>query len=205
MGESKESRLSEPMPKDYGFGSDEEMLRDLAKKLLDEEMPIAKLRQLVAADPMATYERGQRPGWDETLWKQCIELGWTGLAVPEDAGGVGVKMVAIAALLEEVGKHCLPSPLVATLNATYALREAGTESAKTWLGQIADGTSASLAITDATGSWEPDSTDVVATSANEGVTLSGRAFFVQDAGKVDVFVVSARHVEGSVLCVVRRR
>ena len=32
--------MSESMPKDYGFGSDEEMLRDLAKKLLDDEMPI---------------------------------------------------------------------------------------------------------------------------------------------------------------------
>ena len=42
------------MPKDFGFGSDEEMLRDLAKKLLDEEMPIEKMRRLVAADPVMT-------------------------------------------------------------------------------------------------------------------------------------------------------
>ena len=78
--------MNESMPRDFGFDSDEEMLRDLAKKLLDEEMPIEKLRRLVAADPATTYEDGKRPGWDEALWKQCVELGWTGLAVPEEAG-----------------------------------------------------------------------------------------------------------------------
>ena len=35
----------DPMPRDYGFGSDEEMLRDLATKLLDEQMPIEKMRR----------------------------------------------------------------------------------------------------------------------------------------------------------------
>lgn len=195
------------MPKDYGFGSDEEMLRDLAKKLLDEEMPIEKMRRLVAAEPTTTYDDGRRPGWDESLWKQCVELGWTGLAVPEEAGGVGVKMVGIAGLVEEVGKHGLASPLIATLNATFALREGGTEHAEVWLGRIADGASASLAITGAKGSWEPDSTDVVATPAGDGLILNGSAYFVQDAFKADLFVVNARHDErdggASVLCVVR--
>jgi alkylation response protein AidB-like acyl-CoA dehydrogenase len=199
----KEKSSIDPMPKDYGFGSEEEMLRDLAKKLLDEEMPIEKMRRLVSADPTTTYQKGQRPGWDEALWKQCVELGWTGLAVPEEAGGVGVKMVGIAGLVEEVGKHGLASPLIATLIATFVLREAGTEQAKSWLGRIADGTSASLATTDARGSWEPGSTDVVATAAGDGLTLNGSAFFVQDAFKADVFVVNARRDGASVLCVVR--
>lgn len=195
---------NDPMPRDYGFGSDEEMLRDLAKKLLDEEMPIEKMRRLVAADPRTTYEKGQRPGWDESLWKRCVELGWTGLAVPEDSGGVGVKMVGIAGLVEEVGKHGLASPLVATLAATFALREAGTEQANAWLGRIADGASASLAITDAKGAWEPDSMGVEAVPAAEGWTLNGSAYFVQDAFKADVFVVNARLGEdASVLCIVR--
>lgn len=199
----KEQSSIDPMPKDYGFGSDEEMLRDLAKKLLDEEMPIEKMRRLVSADPTTTYQKGQRPGWDESLWKQCVELGWTGLAVPEEAGGVGVKMVGIAGLVEEVGKHGLASPLIATLIATFVLREAGTEQAKSWLGRIADGTSASLAMTDAKGSWEPGSTDVMATAAGDGLSLNGSAFFVQDAFKADVFVVNALRDGTSVLCVVR--
>ena len=67
-------------------------------------------------------------------------------------------MVGIAALVEEVGRHALPSPLVATLCATFALRAARTPAADAWLARIADGAAASLAITDARGSWEPDDT-----------------------------------------------
>jgi len=202
-----DTKKREEMPKDFGFGSDEEMLRDLAKKLLDEEMPIEKMRRLVAADPRATYELGQRPAWDEGLWKQCVELGWTGLAIAEELGGVGIKMVGIAGLIEEVGRHALASPLVATLNATFVLREAATEQAATWLTGVADGSSATLAITNQRGEWEDGSPDVVATPRANGFSLSGRAYFVQDAFKANFFVVHARRDDGegedSILCIVR--
>jgi alkylation response protein AidB-like acyl-CoA dehydrogenase len=193
---------SDRMPRDFGFGSDEEMLRDLAKKLLDEEMPIEKMRRLVAAEPETTYEKGERPGWDEALWKRCIELGWTGLAVPEEAGGVGVKMVGIVGLVEEVGRHALASPLVATLEATFVLREAGTPEAQAWLERIAEGASASLAITDRTGAWDPSKCDVEAEAKGDETRLRGQAWFVQDAFKADLFVVLARGEGGSRLCVV---
>ncbi len=191
------------MPKDFGFGSDEEMLRDLARKLLDEEMPVEKLRRIVAADPEEVYVRGERPGWDADLWKQIALLGWTGLPIPEEAGGVGFKTVGIAALVEEVGRHALPSPLVSTLSAAFVLREA--RAAEPWLRRIADGTPVTLAITDARGSWEPGDCDVVASPDGEGVVLSGEAHFVQDAFKADLLVVQATSgAEGDerVLCVV---
>ena len=111
-------------PKDFGFGADEEMLRDLARKLLGERLPVDKLRTLVAEDHEAVYERHERPRWDEALWKEIVELGWTGLAVPEQDGGVGFKRAGIAGLVEEVGRFALPSPLVATLNATDVLAQA---------------------------------------------------------------------------------
>ena len=197
-----DTKTADRMPRDYGFGSDEEMLRDLAKKLLDDEMPIEKMRRLVAAEPETTYERGERPGWDEGLWKRCVELGWTGLAVPEAAGGVGVKMVGIAGLVEEVGRHALASPLVATLAATFVLREAGTDDARVWLERIAEGASASLAITDRTGAWDPEATGVEARGEGADAVLSGQAWFVQDAFKADLFVVLARDDDGHRLCVV---
>src|SRR5262249_29254995 len=142
------SAMKTAAPRDFGFGEDEAMLRDLARRFLDEHVPVEKLRKLVAADPDAAYEHGERPAWDPGLWKQIGELGWAGLAVPESAGGVGGRMVGIAALIEEVGRHALPSPLVATLCAAFALRAARAPEADAWLARIADGAAASLAITD---------------------------------------------------------
>jgi alkylation response protein AidB-like acyl-CoA dehydrogenase len=190
------------MPRDFGFGPEEELLRDSARKLLDEEMPVEKLRRLVAEEPDSVYLRGDRPAWDEKLWKQMVELGWTGLPIPEDAGGMGFKTAGVAALVEEVGRHALPSPLVPTLASAYVLRE--TEAGARWISRIADGTPASLAITDVRGSWDPSRTDVTATAqSGESLQLSGRAHFVQDAFKADLLVVHARTgADTTCLCVV---
>jgi alkylation response protein AidB-like acyl-CoA dehydrogenase len=187
-------------PKDFGFGEDETLLRDLANKFLDEHMPVEKLRTLVAADPEAVYEKGARPEWDEGLWKQIVELGWSGLAVPESVGGVGFSLAGIAGLVEEVGRHALPSPLVATLNAALVLREAELDAAGAWLTRIAEGASATLAITDARGSWEPGDCDVVASEKGGGIVLDGSASFVQDAFKADIVVVEAKMGSATVLC-----
>jgi alkylation response protein AidB-like acyl-CoA dehydrogenase len=190
-----------PLPRDFGFGPDEELLRDSARKLLDDEMPVEKLRLLVAEDPEAAYMRGERPAWDEALWKQMVELGFSGLAVPEELGGTAFRLAGIAALVEEVGRHALPSPLVATLAASYVLREC--EAASPFLSRIADGATASLAITDARGSWDPARTDVHAAADGLGLRLDGAAWFVQDAFKADLLVVHAHREDGSsAICVV---
>lgn len=184
-------------PKDFGFGEDEALLRDSVRRFLDENVPVDRLRKIVAADHRQAYEAPEPPlSWDESVWKQIVELGWTSLAVPEQAGGAGMKMIAIAAIAEEIGRHALPSPLVATLHATFALRETGTKEADAWLGRIAGGEAATLAITNAEGSWEPEDTDVTATASAGGVTLDGTASYVQDARKAGFFVVSAKSKQG---------
>lgn len=186
--------------RDFGFGEDEAMLRDLARKFLADHLPVQKLRELVAADHQAAYERGERSPWDSSLWRRMVELGWSGLAVPESAGGAGVSLAGIAGLVEEVGRAALPSPLVATLFATCVLRE--TSNAHVWLERIANGEAAALAITDARGSWSPGDCDVEARAEGDTLVLNGRACFVQDAFKAGLFVVSARLGDGLVLCVV---
>ena len=182
------------LTKDFGFGPDEALVRDGARKFLRDTFPIDRLRRLVAADHHEAYETSPQPApWDRELWQQLVELGWPGLAVPEAAGGVGMKTIALATLVEEVGRVALPSPLVATINATAVLKAAG---ATAWLRRIADGTPATLAVTDPEGSWRPADSGVTAIVAGGGATLRGSAAFVQDARKADVLVVSARTGDG---------
>ena len=184
-------------PKDFGFGSEEQMLRDQARKFLKDNSPIEKLRALVAKDHKLAYESDVQPlAWDERVWKQMVELGWTALAVPESAGGAGMKMIAVAALAEEIGRAALPSPLIATLIATSVLRAAGTDAAKACLERIVGGDAASLAGPGAEGSWLPDATSIAATASGDGVVLKGTVPFVQDARKAAFFVVAARDAKG---------
>jgi len=186
-------------PRNFGFDEEEQMVRDSARRLLSDQAGIETLRALVAKDHVEAYE-GETPplAWDEKLWRQVVELGWTALAVPADAGGAGMSTTAVAALAEEVGRVALPSPLIATLLATCVLREAGNtdDTAAAWLKRIVAGEPASLAITNADGSWEPGDSDVRARSERGGTVLDGTAAFVQDARKASFFVVSARSSEG---------
>jgi alkylation response protein AidB-like acyl-CoA dehydrogenase len=178
------------LTKDFGFGPDEQLVRDQARKFLRDNFGIERLRKLVAADHHEAYESAVQPApWDRDLWRQMVELGWTALAVPESAGGVGMKTIALATLVEEVGRVALPSPLVATLVATTVLRAAG---ATAWLERVAAGEAATLAVTNADGSWEPADADVEARPDGSGVVLTGSASFVQDARKASFFVVSAK-------------
>jgi len=176
-------------PRDFGFGSEEAMVRDQARKLLREQASVERLRTLVAADHHAAYEADPPPApWDSTLWAGMVGLGWPALFVPESAGGVGMKMVAVAALAEEIGRAAVPSPLPATLCATAVLREAGA-AARPVLARIAGGTPATLAVTGRSGSWEPGDAPVERAA---GGALSGEAWFVQDARKAGLLLVASR-------------
>ncbi len=182
------------LTKDFGFGPEDRLVRDQARKLLREQASVEQLRKLVAGDHHAAYESAVQPApWDRALWDEMVQLGWTALAVPESAGGVGMQTIAVAALAEEVGRAALPSPLGATLLATAVLRAAN---ATPWLERIVAGEPATLATTPADGSWNPADTDVEAVASGDGVTLRGAASFVLDARKAAFFVVSARGAGG---------
>ena len=110
-------------PKDFGFGEEERMLRDSARKLMKDAVDVPALRAMLARNHIEAYETTPQPvANDEKLWRQLVELGWTAVAVPEAAGGIGMKMTAVAALAEETGRACLPSPLSSTILATLVLR-----------------------------------------------------------------------------------
>ena len=173
-------------PKNFGFGEDEAMLRDSARKFFADNCSANQLHGQVATNP--DIHREIQAIWDKDLWAQICELGWLAVCVPEKAGGIGMPVVAAVALAEEAGKAAFPSPLLSTLNATFALRCCGSENANKLMGEIAAGKAATLAITNQRGSWEPSDTDVTVTDGK----LTGTAWFVQDAQKAEVFVVSAR-------------
>lgn len=171
--------------KNFGFGEDEAMLRDAARKFFADNASADKLHRQVAHD--YNIHREIECIWDQDLWRQICELGWTAACVPEAAGGIGMPLVAAVALAEEAGRAAFPSPLMTTFNSTFVLRACNSDAATAALGDIAAGRAASLATTNQKGSWEATSTDVTVTDGK----LSGTAWFVQDAQKADFFVVSA--------------
>ena len=100
---------------DFELNDDQQALRDAARDLLDARSSSALVRAFV--DSGAAY--------DAELWKSMVDQGWTGIAVAETGGGVGLGWVEVAVLLEEVGAHVAPAPILQQVVALDAL--AGTE------------------------------------------------------------------------------
>ena len=100
---------------DFELNDDQQALRDAARDLLDARSSSAQVR--AAADSGSAF--------DAELWKSMVEQGWTGIAVAQDAGGVGLGWVEVAVLVEEVGAHVSPAPILQQVVALDAL--VGTE------------------------------------------------------------------------------
>ena len=97
---------------DFELSDDQQALRDAATELLDDRAGPAQVRAVVDAGLP----------FDGELWKAMVDQGWTGIAVPEDAGGVGLGWVEVAVLAEAVGAHVAPAPIVQSMIAVDALR-----------------------------------------------------------------------------------
>ena len=191
-------------PRDFGFGEDEVMLRDLARKMLSDRLPADRLRGLVAEAPEPIYDNGEPAPWDEDLWAEIVELGWTGLAIGEAEGGSDVSLVGVASIVEEAGRSALPSPLIPTLCVSFVLRAAGGGVASRLMKRIASGAAATLAITDDRGGWAPEDAPLTAVADGDAVILNGAARFVQDAFKTEMLIASAKLGDDIVLCAIER-
>jgi alkylation response protein AidB-like acyl-CoA dehydrogenase len=177
-------------PFDFGFTEEAKLLKQTARQFLQKKLPTYQLHKLVAdeSDPFRTL----RAKWDESLWKEMVELGWSALAVPESAGGIDMPLVAVAGLVEEAGRVALPSPLLSTLQATYLLRACGTDTANEALKLIQAGKSFSLVLCNAQGAFDSVASGVVATHDGNTTVINGAGYFVQDALKADYLIVSCR-------------
>jgi alkylation response protein AidB-like acyl-CoA dehydrogenase len=132
------------------------------------------------------------------LWRQISELGWTGMAIPEEYGGTGNSMTDVAVLFEELGTGPVPGPLFssAVLCARILLEAAGENVKKAWLPRIASGERVfALALTEAQYGWSPDSIRLEAKKEREGFVLTGTKVFVYDALYASDLLVAAR-IEG---------
>ena len=174
---------------DFGFSEEQDMLRQAAHDFLAENCPTTFVRQMMEDDK----------GYSPALWQKMAELGWLGLAFPEEYGGQGLGFVDLTVILEEMGATLLPSPFLSTvLLAGQTILLGGSEAQKqTYLPKIADGALlATLAMTEPSGRFDAEGiTEVKAMPAEDGFSISGTKLFVPDAHVADVMVVAARTKE----------
>ena len=90
---------------DFSFSEEQEALRELARKILSENVTHERLKTLERAGEW----------FDLSGWRQLAQARLLGVAVPEEFGGSGLGLIELCLLLEEVGRHVAPLPVLASL------------------------------------------------------------------------------------------
>ena len=131
-------------------------------------------------------------GFDESGWKEMAELGWAGLALPEEWGGQGLGTVELAVLFEEMGYALAPSPLLSNTIVGLVLAAGGSDEQKErYLRPLAEGDlRATPALVDVGAAAEPGMFTMDAEAAGDGVVLNGEKTLVMDAASADLFLVA---------------
>src|SRR5262249_26465517 len=132
----------------FDFSDEQKQLRDQARKFLSEKSSPKAVR--VVLDGKAPY--------DKELWKGLAEMGFLGVAIPEEFGGAGAGHLELCVIAEEMGRANAPVPFSSTVYlAAEALLIAGSDAQKKkWLPQVASGDAVgTLALLEGTGKPAP--------------------------------------------------
>jgi alkylation response protein AidB-like acyl-CoA dehydrogenase len=167
----------------FAFDEQQREIQAIAKELMNE---------LGELDRVVEIAEGET-GWREDDWAKLSELGWTGMHIPEEYGGVGLSQVELVVVLEQMGARLLPSPFFSTVClAANALLEVGPDSQRELIASIAEGqTTATLALNEG-GDWGAQDIHLEAAADGDGWKLSGTKRFVTDGATAQKILVAAR-------------
>src|SRR6476469_8086998 len=99
----------------FDLTDEQQAIKATARDFLAARYKPARIRELADSEN----------GFEQSDWEEMAELGWTGLALPEEWGGQGLGIVELAVLFEEMGYALAPSPLFSNTIAGIALALCG--------------------------------------------------------------------------------
>src|SRR6185295_13578158 len=90
---------------DFAFTPEQEALRDLARRILEDHVTSERLKAVEA----------DADRFDRTTWAELARARLLGTALPEEHGGSGLGLVELCLVLEQVGRTVAPVPAWPTL------------------------------------------------------------------------------------------
>lgn len=168
------------------LNEEQRLLKDSAREFLQSNSPVEAFRKL--------RDEKDATGYSQDIWQQMVELGWTGIAIPESYGGLDFGFSGLGTIFEESGRTLAASPLFSTVVlGASAIEFAGSEEQKQeLLGEVAAGSlTLALALEEGT-HHAPTNIALTAEKSGDSYTLNGTKTFVLDGHSTDKLVVVAR-------------
>jgi len=156
---------------------------------LKKEFPSDKIREL--------EESG--PGYNPKQWKKMARLGWLGMPLPEDVGGMEMTFLDLVILMEEIGAYLMPGPFLSTVLAGELIAKTGTdEQKKKLLPKITDGKLLVAICDQNVSAWESlAETAPSCQTDGDDFIMDGTSLFVANAHVADAIMVPVENVDGT--------
>ncbi len=169
---------------DTTLGEEEVMIRESARKFLELKCPTKLVRA------MEKDEKGYPPD----LWKEAAEMGWQGLALPEEYGGSALPMTYLGLVMQEVGRALAPLPLLSTVTAALTLAAYGGKAlCQAVLPSVVTGdTILTWAFTEQDPRYRPETVRMTAVADGHDFVLNGTKLFVDNFAAADKCLVVCR-------------
>jgi len=175
---------------DLSYSSEQTQLKDSVERFVKDNYPLDTRRKLSASEQ----------GFSRDNWKTYAELGWLGVALPEEYGGIGGTAVETMIIMEGIGRGLVLEPYLSTciLGATAVLAGGSDAQKKAILPAVAEG-KMMLALAQAEKQSRFDLHDVAlsAKKSGKGFSLNGHKAVVLHAASADKIVVVARTSGGT--------
>ena len=169
---------------------EQEMLRTMARDFLAKECPKTLVREL-EDDPK---------GYSPDLWRKMADLGWMGLVLPEEYGGMGMEYLDLIILIQEMGRNILPGPYFSTVVlASLPILWAGTDDQKQkFLPKIAGGDMIlTMALHEPNARYDAAGVEAKASPQGDSFLISGTKMFVENAHIADHLICVTRTTAGA--------
>ena len=173
------------------LNEEQQSLKDIAKEFLQKNAPVTHFREI--------RDTNNELGYDEVLWKEMVNLGWSGILIPEEYGGFDFGMVGMGSIFEEMGRTLTPSPLFATgvLGASLISLGGNDSQKQTLLPKIVEGSLTTALALEENNRHSPNVISTSATNSGDNYEISGEKTFVIDGHSANLLIVAAR-TEGSI-------
>ncbi len=178
------------------LNEDEQMLQESAAGFFTDNAPVSALRSLRDAK--------DETGYAKQLWADMAEMGFNGILVPEEHGGVDMGFMAAGLVAEQMGRNLTSSPFLSTaiLAVTALKAHASKEQQAEYLPKIASGEMIFALASDEASKHDPEQVNLTATPSGNGFKLNGSKTMVVDGHAADQILVAAKTDDGVTMFVV---
>ena len=167
----------------FDFSDDQKLLRDQARKFLFDKCDRKSVRTILDDDQLHYHKE---------LWSQISEMGWTGTAIPEEYGGLGLGMLELCVIAEELGRSLAPTPFSSSiyLFAEFIKNYGSEDQKKKFLPLIASGEKiGTFALSETNGTPKPSNVKTEYSSEK----INGYKSPVSDGETADYLIIAANN------------